>query len=268
MRVGFLQFRPRFGAVEANVATIEDRLAVTRDAVIVLPELCTTGYVFASRAEATALAEPADGPSLQRLRALARRNRLTLCVGFAERDGRRVFNSAATLTATGGIGIYRKAHLFDREKLVFDVARPRFEAVGGRARLGVMICFDWFFPETCRVLALAGARVVLHPSNLVLPWCQTAMRTRCLENRIFAVTCNRVGRETRAGVSLRFTGRSQVVDPRGRVLAQAGVADEALRIVDIDPREAADKHVTPRNDLFADRRPELYGNLTRRIRRA
>ncbi len=69
-------------------------------------------------------------------------------------------------------------------------------------------------------------------------------------------------------MSLRFTGRSQVVDPRGRVLAQAGVADEALRIVDIDPREAADKHVTPRNDLFADRRPELYGNLTRRIRRA
>jgi predicted amidohydrolase len=266
MRLGFLQTRPRFGAVAANVGAIEARLASVRDATIVLPELCTTGYVFASRAEAAALAEPAGGESVQRLRALARRNRLTLCFGFAERDGRRVYNSAATVTPAGHVAVYRKAHLFDREKLAFDVARPRFAVVRGAARFGVMICFDWFFPEACRSLALAGARVILHPSNLVLPWCQSAMVTRCIENRVFAVTCNRVGRETRAGVSLRFTGRSQVVDPHGRVLARAGAAAEALELVDIDPRAAADKHVTARNDLFADRRPELYRELTRRRR--
>jgi predicted amidohydrolase len=267
MRIGFLQFRPRFGSPADNVETIAARLETTRDATIVLPELCTTGYVFRSRAEAAALAESAAGESLQRLRALARRNRLTLCCGFAERSGRRTFNSAATLLPSGAVHIYRKAHLFDREKQWFDVAPSRFAVVRGAAPFGVMICFDWFFPEACRALALAGARVILHPSNLVLPWCQTAMITRCLENRVYAVTCNRVGRESRGGVSLRFTGGSQIVDPAGRVLVRASTDDEELHIVSIDPRTAADKRVTPRTNLFADRRPALYGAIARRIGR-
>ena len=258
MRLGFLQTRPRFGDAEANVSAIENALASTRDAVIVLPELCTTGYVFASRRETAALAEPAGGPSVQRLRALARRNALVLCFGFAEKDGRRVYNSAATLLPTGRVHVYRKAHLFDREKLCFDPAAARFEPVRAATRLGVMICFDWIFPEVCRSLALAGARVILHPSNLVLPYCQNAMVTRAVENRVFTVTCNRVGVEDRAGVRLRFTGRSRIVDPRGNVLAEAGETETALRIVSIDPRQAEDKHITSRNDLFRDRRPRSY----------
>jgi predicted amidohydrolase len=264
MRIGFLQMQPKFGAVDANVATIETALQRTRDAVVVLPELCTTGYVFASRREAEELAEPSDGPSLRRLAELARRNRLTLCLGFAESDGRRVYNSAALLHADGSIDVYRKAHLFDREKLVFDAARPRFAVTDGAARFGMLICFDWIFPEACRSLALAGAQIVLHPSNLVLPWCQDAMRTRCIENRIFAVTCNRTGTEARAGTRLRFTGRSQVVDPRGQVLVRAGENDTGLQLVRIDPRVADDKRITSRNDLFEDRRPELYKALTAR----
>src|SRR5262249_12859010 len=161
----------RFGAPNDNVAVIENALSSTRDAVVVLPELCTTGYVFASRREAWELSEPLQGPMLSRLAALARRNRLTLCAGFAERAGRGVYNSAATFLPSGAAHVYRKAHLFDREKVTFDVARPSFEAFRGPTRLGVMICFDWFFPEACRSLALDGARVVLHPSNLVLPYC-------------------------------------------------------------------------------------------------
>ena len=128
----------------------------------------------------------------------------------------------------------------------------------GQAKIGVMICFDWFFPEACRSLALAGARIILHPSNLVLPWCQRAMITRALENRVFAVTCNRVGVEARAGARLRFTGQSQIVDPSGSILARAGARGESLQVVDIDPSLAASKRVTARNDLFRDRRPDLY----------
>jgi predicted amidohydrolase len=265
MRVGFLQMEPQFGAVAANVEAIERALAGKRDATIVLPELCTTGYLFASRREAAALAEPADGVSVRRLGALAERNRLTLCFGFAERDGRRVYNSAATVTPRGETFVYRKAHLFDREKMVFDVAQPRFTAVGRDTPLGVMICFDWIFPEVCRALALAGARIVLHPANLVLPYCQSAMTTRCVENRVFAVTCNRVGSERRAGAALRFTGQSQIVDYRGRVLVRASATQEELQIVRIDPEQAADKQITPRYHLFRDRRPELYGSLVRKI---
>ena len=262
--MGFLQTRPEFGAVESNLGAIERALQRLRDATLVLPELCTTGYVFASRAEAAALAEPVPGPTVRRLGDLARRNRLTLCFGMAEKHGGKVYNSAVTVTPAGQTHVYRKAHLFDREKLVFHVATPRFRAVRADTTLGVMICFDWIFPEVCRSLALDGARVILHPSNLVLPYCQSAMTTRAIENGVFAVTCNRVGSESRAGVHLRFTGRSQIVDPRGRLLAQAGERDESLQIVRIEPAEAADKRLTPRNDLFQDRRPELYRLIVKR----
>jgi predicted amidohydrolase len=262
MRLGFLQTQPVFGAVDSNVNAIEKALRRVRDAVVVLPELCTTGYVFESRAEAESLAEPVPGSSVERLADLAERQRLTLCFGMAERHGSKIYNSAVTATPDGRTTVYRKAHLFDREKLVFDVATPRFSPVRAMGTsVGVMICFDWIFPEACRSLALAGARIILHPSNLVLPYCQTAMTTRCIENRVFAVTCNRVGTESRGGVRLRFTGRSQVVDPRGRVLARAGARGESLQLVTIQPAEAADKHITGRNDLFRDRRPELYGEL-------
>ena len=261
MRIGFLQMRPRFGRPAENVAHILGALARVRDATIVLPELCTTGYVFRSRTELESLAEPITGPSIVALQALARRNRLTLCAGIAERAGHRIYNAAATMTPAGSIAVYRKAHLFDHEKTVFDVAPSRFETVPGARMFGVMICFDWVFPEVCRSLALRGAQVILHPSNLVLPYCQKAMTTRAIENRIFAVTCNRVGSEARGGVSLRFTGRSQIVDPLGQVLVRAPARGEALCIVRIDPRGARRKQITSRNDLFADRRPELYAAL-------
>ncbi len=107
-------------------------------------------------------------------------------------------------------------------------------------------------------MALAGAQVILHPSNLVLPYCQAAMVTRAVENRVFTVTCNRVGSESRAGVRLRFTGQSRIVDPRGRVLAQAGERGQALKVVRIDATEANKKRITSRNHLFQDRRPRLY----------
>ena len=259
MRLGFLQMQPRFGEVEANVTHIEKTLRRTRNATVVLPELVTTGYVFVSKQEAWELSESRRGPSVQRMRELSRTNNLTLCFGFAERQGAKVYNSAATVTPAGKLHVYRKAHLFDRETLTFDRAeKPSLGAIKGDTRLGVMICFDWFFPETCRSLALAGARVILHPSNLVMPWCQQAMTTRTLENAVFAVTCNRVGIENRGGVKLRFTGASQVLDTKGRVLARAGVRGESLQIVDINPEEAADKNINMRNHLMRDRRPEIY----------
>jgi len=119
--------------------------------------------------------------------------------------------------------------------------------------------FDWYFPEAARTLALRGAQIIAHPANLVLPHCQTAMVTRCLENRVFAVTTNRYGTEALPdGRSLTFTGASQVMDARGVRLCQAPVAGDAVLLAEIDPTLADDKRVTPRNDLFADRRPEFY----------
>jgi predicted amidohydrolase len=109
-----------------------------------------------------------------------------------------------------------------------------------------------------RTLALKGADVLCHPTNLVLPFCQDAMVTRCIENRVFAVTSNRVGTESRAGTEFTFTGRSQVVAPKGEILTRAVVDGEGVFVVDIDPMLARDKAVTETNDVLGDRRPELY----------
>jgi len=127
------------------------------------------------------------------------------------------------------------------------------------ARIGMMICFDWAFPEIARSLALQGADLLCHPSNLVLPGhCQLAMRARCLENGIFAITANRCGEDRRPQGTLRFTGRSQIVGTRGEVLVRAPAATAAVRVAEIDPASSRDKNLTPRNHLLRDRRPEFY----------
>jgi predicted amidohydrolase len=178
--------------------------------------------------------------------------------GFPEESQGKVFNAAALWGPDGGVGVYRKIHLFGREKELFSPGDRGFSVWDSPfGRLGLMICFDWFFPESARSLALAGARLILHPSNLVLPYCPQAMITRCLENRVFAATADRVGVDPGAAGPLRFIGQSQVVSPRGEVLARLG-NEEGVAVVDVNLSEADDKRLSSGNDLFLDRRPELY----------
>ena len=155
--------------------------------------------------------------------------------------------------------MYRKVQLFHNEKTIFEPGdRPPAVVEVGGVRLGMMICFDWIFPEVARTLALKGADILCHSTNLVLPFCQDAMVTRCIENRVFAATSNRVGTESRAGSELTFTGRSQVVAPRGEILTRAEVEGEGVFVVEIDPMLARDKAITSTNDVLGDRRPGLY----------
>lgn len=124
-----------------------------------------------------------------------------------------------------------------------------------------MICFDWFFPEMTRTLALKGADLICHPSNLVLNYCQSAMITRCLENAVFAVTANRYGMDQRPHGELTFTGQSQIVAPKGEIFYRSGPEQDDLYIAEVDIDRARDKRITERNDLLADRRPEFYLEL-------
>lgn len=267
MKIGFLQLRPQFGRVKDNVRAAKSMLAGLTDATVVLPELFNTGYLFRNIEEVRDLAEStANGYTVTELKKVAIAQRLNLVFGMAEAKNRKYFNSSVLITSKGKIAVYQKAHLFDREKLFFQPGAQAFKAhavEGGN--LGMMICFDWFFPEAMRALALEGAHVVCHPSNLVLPWCQDAMRTRSLENRVFSVTANRIGLEKRGNISLTFTGKSQIVTPKGEVLAQASERSESLKVVEVDINEANDKHVTPNNDLFKDRKPALYKALLRKV---
>jgi predicted amidohydrolase len=122
-----------------------------------------------------------------------------------------------------------------------------------------MICFDWYYPESARALALQGADIICHPSNLVLPNCPDSMPVRCLENRVFAVTCNRIGTEARGGKNaLTYIGQSEIVGPRGTILHRAPRDRDDLTVLGIDPAEARNKSLNRYNDLLRDRRTELY----------
>jgi predicted amidohydrolase len=124
-----------------------------------------------------------------------------------------------------------------------------------------MVCFDWIMPEVARSLALKGAGILAHPANLVLPWGQQAMKIRCIENRVFGITANRIGTERRGTLNLTFTGGSQIVSPSGEVLVSAGDRSESLKVIEIEAEQALDKHVTPSNDIFADRFPGIYRQI-------
>jgi predicted amidohydrolase len=262
MRIGFLQLRPKFGAVKTNVRKAVTLLSRVSDATIVLPELFNTGYLFRNEQEVASLAERVPGGyTTTELKKIAKKKRLHIIFGIAQKHKRKYYNAAVYISPKGKTEVYQKVHLFEREKLFFTRGKSFKVVSAGEARLGLMVCFDWIFPEVSRLLTLRGACVLCHPSNLVLPYAQDAMKTRCIENRIFAVTANRIGTERRGTVTLTFTGGSQIIGPTGEVLASAGDRSESLKVVDVNIEEAKNKNVTPSNDILDDRVPSCYTTI-------
>ena len=261
MKAGFYQFTPLFGQKENNIHTVISAIRQSAVDLLVLPELFATGYQFLSVDEVADLSEPVpDGETTRAVAELSREKSMYIVAGLPERDGGRFFNSAILTGPDGFIGVYRKVHLFFEETLFFTPGTEGFRVWDSDiGRIGIMICFDWFFPESMRSLAILGADVVAHPSNLVLPFCPDAMPVRCLENRLFAVTANRTGTENRKNDQpLTFIGKSQVVSPTGEILVRAGDEEEELLLTDIQPEQARNKTLNPYNDLLKDRRPDLY----------
>ena len=264
MRVGFYQNSPVFGEVQKNVEEAVKALAKIDADLVVLPELFSSGYQFVSQEEvATVSEEIPNGPTCQEMEEIARQKDMHIVFGLPERSGDKFFNSAVIVGPSGFVGLYRKTHLFFDEKDFFHPGDTGFKVFDiGIAKVGIMICFDWFFPESARILSLKGAQIICHPANLVLPYCQRSMPTRCLENMVFAITANRIGTEQRGTKDqLTFTGQSQIVNTKGEVLANTGREEIGVVLTDIDPALALDKKITEKNDLFADRRPDYYGQL-------
>lgn len=261
MRTGIYQNNPYFGEVETNLEQAISKMDTIQADLIVLPELFSTGYQFVSIEEVKELAEEIpSGPSCEALIKYARLKNLYIVFGIAENEADKLYNSAALIGPDGFIGKYRKSHLFFEEKLFFSPGDTGFKVFDiGIARLGIMICYDWWFPEAARTLALQDADIICHPANLVLTGCHKTMQTRSLENAVFSVTANRIGAEARGGKDeLRFTGKSQMVDPAGKVILSLDSDQEGIAVMDIDVNRARDKSITSMNDRFMDRRPEIY----------
>ena len=254
-RVGIVQNSPKFLKAPQNLKACFEQMDAQDADLWVLPEFFASGYNFKTKKEAAKCAESANGPLIGLLRAYAAANDCAIVAGFPEKAGAKLYNSAV-LALGGKSRVYRKTHLCGGEKKFFTPGDTGFwvEKVKG-VSIGAMICFDWFFPEAARTLALLGAEVIAHPSNLVLPWAPEGMKIRSLENRVFSATANRVGSER----GLRYIGQSQIVSPNGTLLVRLGPEQPAVAVVTVDAWTAKDKKVHPACDLFKDRRPAHYG---------
>ncbi len=263
MNIGYVQIEPILGDQSRTIEAIA-RLSTefgTAD-LLVLPELCNSGYNFESAEQARSTSETIENsPFVAYLEGLCRQHKLYIVAGINERDGDRLYNSAVLLGPGGYIGKYRKMHLYLNEKDFFtpgDCGLPVFDL--GRCKVGILICFDWLFPEIWRILGLKGADLVCHPSNLVTPLRATRaalVHAQC--NGMFVITTNRIGAER----DFTFGGQSAIASPKGETLLEASATAEEVGIVSVDPLLARDKMITPRNHVLGDRRPQEYTDLIR-----
>ena len=271
--VACIQMEPKIGEKKANVAHSLDKIAEAAGKgarLIVLPELCNSGYVFASRHEAFTLAEPVpNGPTSEVWLEAARRHGAVIVAGICERAGDALYNSAAIVGPDGFIGTYRKVHLWGAENLFFepgDLGVPVWRTEFGR--MAVAICYDGWFPETFRLCALQGADIVCIPTNWVPIPGQAEGRQAMANilamgaahsNSIFIACADRVGIER----GQRFEGQSLIVSYTGWPVAGPASRDtEDILIAEVDLGEARRKrNWNAFNQVLRDRRADVYDEM-------
>lgn len=271
--IACIQMEPSFGDTAANVEASVRRIVEAADngaRLIVLPELANTGYVFATREEAFALAEAVpDGPSSRRWMEVAAARDLYIVAGITERDGQSLYNSAVVIGPSGHIGTYRKMHLWGQENLFFepgDRGFPVFATPIGR--IGVAICYDGWFPETFRLQALQGADIVCVPTNWVpIPgqapdreaMANILVMAAAHSNSIFIAAADRVGTER----GQPFVGQSLIASYTGWPAAGPASRDrEEIIYAEVDLGEARRKrNWNDFNQILRDRRTDVYAEM-------
>lgn len=232
---------------------------------VILPEL-VGGYVFADREEAMARAELPGGPTGNELAALSEDLRIVLVAGFCERTaaGDGPYNSALVLDRGELLGVYRKTHLWDREKLVFVAGQePAPVLTTSVGRLGVMICYDLEFPEMVRDVAVRGAQLIAVPANWPAgpkppgerPIEVVKAQAFAAVNRVFIAVADRCGLER--GVD--WFGASVICDVDGHPLAGPGKGAPVTLTAEVDVCAAENKAVGPRNHALDDLRADIVG---------
>jgi predicted amidohydrolase len=267
MKVGFLQFEPILFDIEENIDRISKIIENTDSFdLLVLPELANSGYIFTEKKELEEVAEKIpSGFFVEKMLELAKARDGYLVCGVCEKKGDVFFNSSVLLGPEGYVSKYRKIHLFDREKLFFEPGDGPFKLYDVRGmKVGLLICWDWIFPEATRSLAIQGMDVLAHSVNLVLSFCQNAMITRSIENQIYTITSNRIGLESNKEFKLHFKGHSQVTSPDGKRLARANSNKGESQVVSIDLEKSRNKWLSDKNHIFEDRRPDMYNLLTQK----
>ncbi len=262
MKIDVAQFCPKLFDKAYNLEKINDIIDKSSADVIVLPELATTGYFFTSRDEVAEYAETTSGNTYSQWQKLAKDKDIIIVAGFAEKTEDKLFNSAAVIFPDAEFSsVYRKTHLFYRERFCFDMGDTGFNVTDyedKNLRLGTMICYDWRFPEAARTLALKGADLIVSPSNLVTDVWHISTPSRALENKVYFAVANRIGTETREKEELYFNGKSAIYGYNGQLMAKAEEKTEEIISAEIDPAQTRNKSFNEFNDIFNDRQPDLY----------
>lgn len=259
MKIGYLQFNPVFGKPDKNREQIQKKLENIKADIIVLPELPVSGYFFSTKKETEMLAEPIPGATTNMLSKISSKTGTYFASGILEKSNGNLYNSAVLIGPDGPVSTYRKTHLFYEEKNFFKPGMDYSIVEIKGVKIGLLVCFDHLFPEAARTLALMGAQIICHPSNLVLPEiAQLTTRVRALENRVFWIMANRYGSETKGSKTHTYTGESQIIAPNGKIIHKANPVGNELYITEIDPGEALEKNITELNNVFADRRTDIY----------
>jgi predicted amidohydrolase len=271
VKIAGVQTNPKLMANKENLKNILASALIAAENgadLVVFPECALTGYVFTSREEAMPYTETIPGPFTKALNDRCRELNIHIAAGLLEKDGDKLYNSAVLVGPSGLIGKYRKIHLpflgVDRFTDHGDKPFQVYETPIGN--IGLLICFDCNFPESCRIMALKGADILVLTTN----WpegrqkvAQYVVVTRAFENKVHVVAVDRVGSERGGG----FIGLSKIVSAAGDVLVEASSDKEEIIYAEVSLEDARQKRIVYRPgefevDLMNDRRPEFYSPLT------
>lgn len=270
MRIAVAQTCPKYRDIEHNLHELERTVVSSNADLVVFPELALTGYLFTEPNQLRDIAHPLDSQLVTRLVDCARTSGRALVTGFLEEANGQYYNSSLLISPSAGVvGHYRKVHLFHFERQVFSAGDLGFPVIelpirGGSVKIGMMICYDWRFPEAARSLALAGAEVIAVPSNIVTTtgMLEPTLCTRSFENKVILAFADRVGNESLdvngKPASLRFRGESMIVNYNGTVLARLDDHSEGIADAEVEPEATRNKAFSDLNDIFTDRNSSAY----------
>jgi predicted amidohydrolase len=271
IRIGCVQSNPIFCDIKSNLSKFEEVVSSADADLLVFPELALTGYFFTSSEEAKKYSQTITGELVEDIKRIAKENSIALVTGFLEEENGKLYNSAIAIDRNGKLcGHYRKVHLFYYEKEVFSIGNLGFPVFdievrnGELIKLGMMICYDWRFPEAARSLTLQGAEVIAVPSNIVTKtgMLLETLKVRAFENKIIVAFADRVGTE-KTSINghieeLHFRGESSIINYNGEILFQCSSQGESIAYADVMPKETRSKNINPFNNIIEDRQNKLY----------
>jgi len=263
MRITIVQSFPKYADTASNLDFIHKTIESVDTDILIFPELATSGYFFTEKSQIMPhVLTWNESTELLQLQEKATKADTIIIVGFPEKDGDALYNSAGIFMPDATTSkVYRKTHLFYKEHLIFEHGNTGFFCVHDtkhNCNIGIMICYDWRFPEAARTLALQGADVIVCPANLVTTLSGKVFPARAIENKVYVAVANRVGEESLEDETLLFRGESALYDYLGEPIAMASFGNEDILHATINPQETRNKAFNSINDIFKDRKPEMY----------